>query len=168
MSGAKTTRSAAVLAIWIIIAALSACSGSGGGHTDLSPSPTPSPAVSRCSGSDGSNLLRQFSTEFNAGSPKVVSRYFTDSGHFTRWWDPSLPSGTTISRLGQLASHLRSLFERGRRLPAAAQFHAEEQRGRDSGAWFQFASGSKFSGKGAVDCASKRLSVLVIDAWESK
>lgn len=136
---------------------------------------TSSSAAIRCAPRMAEARLQALVRDYNAGR-EVVPMYFSDAGHFERWWDPTLPLGAALggqTGYHELARHLRQIYAKGVRLKLV---QVGGKRNGVNGIALVFGvrriSGSKsfagpVYGKGLLDCATDGFTVLVIDSWGS-
>jgi hypothetical protein len=168
---------AAILAPVVVLAA-AACTP---GRTDQQPTRTSTPAVTApampatCTPQQAESLLGAFVQDYNAGRD-VVGTYFAGPDRFERWWDPTLPPGQDLggeTEYQGLLPHLRSLHDQGIRL-ALTNFSGRPN--SINGIGFVFGirrvptaatPPGPMTGKGVLDCATSRFTVLVIDWWGS-
>ena len=154
-----------------------------GGGSGSNVAPSASPAL-LCNGTGGKALLTGLLADLNAGRTPALATYFSPPIDFVRWWDPTTPEvitflpgpGSGTVTLDALQAHLEELAGGGFSVRlvdfADAGYQGSAQNG-DAGGWFEFdlrghSAGTATrdgGGKGAVDCASGRLKVLVVDGW---
>lgn len=147
------------------------------GHKDpvpreqvAAPSSTgPSPECS--AGHHGEVLLRRLFASMSSARHVRIKQYFAPPGSFVRWWDPTVPVGTTLG-YAELAKHLEGLQRAGVELKLTG-FRDVPSGGVNAagGRWFDFRVHARRdrdalrrvgSGKGAVDCVTGKLMVVVI------
>lgn len=149
--------------------------------------PAPGPTTTArvlCNGSAGETLLRGLLAALGAGRRVDLTAYFSPPESFVRWFDPSDPAivtflpgpGSETFTLDALQARLDKLSRAGLSARLTGFTDGGYQAGAvgEEGGWFAFdlrgrggRSGpdSDGGGKGAVDCASGKLKVLVIDGW---
>lgn len=150
---------------------------------DAAPASVP-PSISDappCSGAAAGPLLAAFFRDLGSGKSNLVPRYFAPADTFVRWSDPKSgaidgPPGDGAAALDQLREHLFGLEVDGL-TESVASFRDRgylDQGTPNEGGWFGFelrgspATGVAVrtgQGDGAIDCASGRIKVLMIDQW---
>jgi hypothetical protein len=148
----------------------------GSGRDMSAPVPQRPASAPVCTGREGESVLRSFARDFNAGATNLVATYFAEQKNFVRWWDPTVPPREVVEYSG-LTTHLGMLQRAGERLTVASFQEMGYQNGANGGpegGWFSFdvrawpgkgAAGRLAHGKGAVDCATGRLKVIVY-GWQ--
>jgi hypothetical protein len=186
-SSRRTLRSANALhgrrsgaAIAVAVVALTGCTS-----TDR---PIATPRVSAqapvtsappCTGADGEAIVKKLFDDLSRGKKIDLGTYFVAPLDFVRWVDPGayvtfLPANDGSVTLAALQSRLDGL-ERQHISIALKEFadggYAGDVINNDLGGWFSFkarlrlnaaAPTSDASGKGAIDCATKKIKVMVL------
>jgi hypothetical protein len=135
-----------------------------------------------CTGADGRATLTALLDELSRGKHVDVGKYFVAPIQFVRWVDPSayitfLPADDGSVTLDALQAHLDALVEGG--ISATlTEFrdggYGGSELNNDLGGYFAFtvrgrasahAPMAHGSGKGVVDCTTKKIKVFVIDGW---
>jgi len=155
----------------------------GGGGSASAPPASAAASPLLCNGTAGKTLLTGLLAELNAGRTPSVDTYFSPPIDFVRWWDPTTPEVITFLpgptdnsiTLDALQAHLKKLARGGFnvRLVDFTDLGYQANGVGEEGGWFNFdvhghatrSAAADGSGKGAVDCASGRLKVLVVDGW---
>lgn len=168
----------AVVAVAGLISALMSCSPTP--SKSSSPPPLPTPAASRlCTGRAGEEPLRGFFRDLSNDRPvkEVLAAYVVPPQDFVRWWDGTLRLGQTLTFSSGLEQHLDRLQQNGMDVTVTGfKDVGFDGRGtRDEGGWFNFGlrgrllrseplmSEQSLGGhKGAVDCGTGKLKVVVI------
>lgn len=145
--------------------------------------PTAKPVL--CNGTAGRDLVTGLLADLTAGRRADVATYFSPPVAFVRWWDPTAPEVITFMpgptdnsvTLDGLQAHLDDLAHggfAGRIVGFVDQGYAGTQTVNEAGGWFSFTlrghatqagANADGDGKGAVDCASRKLKILVVDGW---
>jgi hypothetical protein len=135
-----------------------------------------------CTGADGHATLVALLDRLSRGEHVDVGTYFVAPIDFVRWVDPSayitfLPADDGSVTLDALQAHLDALAGGGVSATLTGFSdggYAGTETNHDVGGWFTFtvrgrpnahARTADGGGKGAVDCATKKIKVFVIDGW---
>jgi len=135
-----------------------------------------------CTGADGHATLAGLLDRLSRGEHVDVGTYFVAPIQFVRWVDPSayitfLPSDDGSVTLDALQAHLDAL-ERGGLSVTLTEFwdggYGGSTLNNDLGGYFAFtvrgratthAPVAHGTGKGAIDCATKKFKIFVLDSW---
>jgi hypothetical protein len=143
--------------------------------------PAPATSAPPCTGADGEAVVKKLFNDLSHGRQIDLGTYFVAPLEFVRWVDPGayvtfLPADDGSVTLAALQSRLDRL-ERQHMNIALTEFadggYAGDSLNNDVGGWFSLrirlrlsaaAPTSDGTGKGAIDCTTKKIKVMVLES----
>jgi hypothetical protein len=143
--------------------------------------PAPATTAPPCTGADGQTVVKKLFNDLSHGRKIDLRTYFVAPLDFVRWIDPGayvtfLPADDGSVTLAALQSRLDRL-ERQHVNIALTEFadggYAGDALNNDAGGWFSLrirlrlsaaAQTSDGTGKGAIDCMTKKIMVMVLES----
>jgi len=145
------------------------------------PAAGPASTAPPCTGAGGETVVKNLFDDLNRGKKIDLATYFVAPLDFVRWVDPGayvtfLPGNDGSVNLDALQSRLDRLEQQHTRIDMTKFFdggYGGDAINHDVGDYFSFkirirlnasAPTSDGTGKGAIDCATKKIKVMVIES----